>query len=46
VYEQAKDSETDVPLFYNNAWKATIKGLKEVLAGLASEPPGTSFYSH
>ena len=46
LYGQAKDSETDAPLFNNNAWKAAKNVLKEILAGLASDPPGVSFYSH
>ena len=46
LYGQAKDSETDAPLFNNNAWKAAKNVLKEILAGLASDPPGISFYSH
>ena len=44
LYGPMVDSVTKNPLFNAAAWKKANNVLKEILLGLASDPPGMSFY--
>ena len=45
VYGPKVDSESKKPLFNKTAWAKAAQVLREIVLGLASDPPGVQFYT-